>query len=162
RTSSPQPSTTSTQPPASPTFPAATPTWTVIPVGSGITANDPIPCALWPADNIWNRRVDALPTLAASDAFVNSIGSGDYVTNGFASRMWQGESIGVPYNVVPTAQAMVPITFTDYPDVSEPGPYPYPTYTFVQGGTYLTPIPTGGDRHSSVLRAGSCTLYETW
>ena len=117
---------------------------------------------MWPADNIWNRRIDALPTQTLSDVYVNTLGSNATLSNGFASRMWQGFSIGNPYNVVPTAQPMVTITFTDYPSVSDRGPYPYPTYALVGGATYLTPVPSSGDRHSSVLRAGDCTLFEVW
>jgi hypothetical protein len=133
---------------------------------AGVSAADPIPCPLWPADNIWNRRIDSLPVHPSSDAFVDSIGKDSPLSNGFGSRQWQGSSIGNPYNVVPNVQPMVAITFTDYPDHSDPGPYPYPAHTFIQGATSLNPVPTSGDRHVSVLKAGpgpgACTLYETW
>jgi hypothetical protein len=158
RTPTTRPTNTNTPPPAG----SATATWTVIPGGSGITANDPIPCPLWPADNIWNRRIDSLPVHASSDAFVDSIGRGSPLSNGFAAGQWQGSSIGNPYNVVPTIQPMVAITFTDYPENSDRGPYPYPAYAIIGGATYQNPVPTSGDRHVSILRAGSCTLYETW
>lgn len=135
---------------------------TVRPGGSGITSNDPIPCSLWPADNIWNRRIDALPTHTRSNSYVSYMHASDPLHTGFASGMWQGQSIGGPYNVVPTQQPLVSMTFTDYPGQSDPGPYPYPTYATIQGATWQTPVPLSGDRHVSVLRAGSCTLYETW
>src|SRR5438067_2330214 len=94
---------------------------------AGVSAADPVPCPLWPADNIWNRRIDDLPVHPLSDAFVDALGRNISLSNGFASRVWQGVSIGNPYDVVPSAQPMVPITFTDYAGVSDPGPYPYPT-----------------------------------
>jgi hypothetical protein len=64
--------------------------------------------------------------------------------------------------VVPTAQPLVEVTFTDYGDMSDASPYPYPTNALVQGGTRSTPVPALGDRHVSVLREGDCTLFETW
>lgn len=132
------------------------------PRAAGVSAKDAVPCPLWPADNIWNRRVDALPTLALSGAYVATMGAGDPLHSGFGSRTWEGQSIGVPYMVVPTAQPEVPVGFTDYPDMSDAGPYPYPTNATVQGATYRTPVPSSGDRHVLVLRAGDCTLFETW
>jgi hypothetical protein len=121
---------------------------------------------LWPADNIWNRRVDDLPVHPSSDAFVTSLGHDSFLTNGFAAGQWEGASIGNPYNVVPDAQPLVPITFTDYPQNSDPGPYPYPFNALIGGATYTNPVPISGDRHVSILRAGpgpgACTLFETW
>ncbi|MEO8287340.1 MAG: hypothetical protein ABI670_13020 [Chloroflexota bacterium] len=145
-----------------PLLPIASSTPVPDPDASGVSATDPIPCPLWPADNIWNKRVDALPTHVLSDAYVETMGADDELHNGFGSRMWQGKSIGNAYRVVPTAQPLVEVTFTDYADMSEPGPYPYPTNAIVQGATYRTPVPASGDRHVSVLRAGDCTLFETW
>jgi len=57
---------------------------------------------------------------------------------------------------------MVQVDITLYPEVSDPGPYPYPTYAIVEGASYLTPVPETGDRHVSILRAGDCTLFESW
>lgn len=135
---------------------------TIPPGGSGITANDPIPCPLYPADNIWNKRIDALPTQVMSDAYVATIGTNGTLHSGFAMGMWQGFSIGTPYNAVATAQPMAVITFTDYPSQSDPGPYPFPDGALIGGATWLTPVPTSGDRHVSIVRGGDCTLFETW
>lgn len=93
---------------------------------------------------------------------MQTIGASDYLHNGFGSRMWQGSSIGNPYNVVPTSQPMVDVDIYMYPDVSDPSPYAYPTHAIVSGSSYLTPVPPSGDRHTSVLRAGDCTLFESW
>jgi hypothetical protein len=139
-----------------------TASWTVIPGGSGVTSNQPVPCPLFPADNIWRRQVADLPTHALSAQYVASLGAGEVLHSGFASRTWEGQSIGNPYNVVPTAQPLVGLSFTDYPEMSDPGPYPYPTYATIGGSTWQTPVPTSGDRHVSVVRAGDCALYEVW
>jgi hypothetical protein len=58
---------------------------------------------------------------------------------------------GIPYVVVPQNQARVPITFTDYGDESDPGPYPVPSDAPVEGGS---------DRHVLVAQTGECKLYE--
>jgi len=57
---------------------------------------------------------------------------------------------------------MVQIDIGLYPEVSDPGPYPYPTHAIIGGSSYLTPVPLAGDRHVSILRAGDCTLFESW
>ncbi|HEU5089092.1 MAG TPA: hypothetical protein VFT99_16665, partial [Roseiflexaceae bacterium] len=50
-------------------------------------------------------------------------------------------------------QPLVPITFTDYGDESDPGPYPIPPNA---------PIEAGGDRHVLVLQQGACKLFELY
>ncbi len=63
---------------------------------------------------------------------------------------------GMPYNVVPADQPMVPVTFTKYPDTSDPGPYPIPPNPRIEGRS------GGSDRHLIVLQQGTCELYEMW
>jgi len=46
---------------------------------------------------------------------------------------------------------MVPITFVDYGDESDPGPYPVPPDA---------PVEAGSDHHVLVLDSGNCLLYE--
>jgi hypothetical protein len=58
---------------------------------------------------------------------------------------------GIPFVIVPEDQPLVPITFTDYGDESDPGPYPVPPDAPVEGGS---------DRHVLVLQSGACKLYE--
>lgn len=129
---------------------------------SGLGTRDALPCPMWPADNVWNRRVDVLPTQVASDAYVASLHAGDYLHAGFGAGSWQGSSIGIPYNVVPTAQPPVPVHFLLYSSESDRGPYPYPRSAFIQGATSANPVPASGDRHVAVLRAGDCMLFESW
>lgn len=63
---------------------------------------------------------------------------------------------GMPYNVVPSNQPMVPVTFTKYPNASDPGPYPIPANPRIEGKS------GGSDRHLIVLQQGTCELYEMW
>ena len=63
---------------------------------------------------------------------------------------------GIPYNIVPANQPMVPITFTKYPDTSDAGPYPIPAHPRIEGQS------GGDDRHLIVLQQGTCELYEMW
>jgi hypothetical protein len=69
---------------------------------------------------------------------------------------WSTDHYGIPWQVVPSSQTPVPVTF-DYADESDPGPYPIPASALVEGGAN-----SGGDMHVLVVEQGTCTLYETW
>ena len=69
---------------------------------------------------------------------------------------WSTDKYGIPWETVPGAQPMVPMTF-DVTDESDPGPYPFPPTARVEGGSG-----SGGDMHVLVLDTGTCTLYETY
>jgi hypothetical protein len=69
---------------------------------------------------------------------------------------WSTDHYGIPWQVVPSSQALVPMTFT-YADESDPGPYPFPANALVEGGAN-----SGGDMHVLVIEQGSCKLYESW
>jgi hypothetical protein len=112
-------------------------------------------CAIFPADNIWNTRIDALPRHARSDEYVAAIGSNATVHPDFGSGLWEDGPIGIPFVVVPAHQPLVDITFTDYGDESDAGPYPIPDGAPIEGGP-----DADGDRHVLVLQQGSCRLYE--
>jgi len=58
---------------------------------------------------------------------------------------------GIPFRIVPRTQRRVPIRITDYPDESDPGPYPVPLNA---------PVERGSDRHVLTLQSGTCRLYE--
>ena len=57
-------------------------------------------CAVFPASNPWNQRVDGLPLHAKSDAIVRSIGADETMHPDFGSGLWEGRPIGIPINVV--------------------------------------------------------------
>src|SRR5258708_405152 len=56
-------------------------------------------CPMFPADNVWNTRVDSLPVDPESSAWINSIGSGSGLHMDFGSGAWDGGPIGIPYNL---------------------------------------------------------------
>ena len=114
-------------------------------------------CPMFPADNIWNRRVDTLPLHPMSNAYIASIGLEANVHADFGSGLWDGGPIGIPFVKVPVGQPMVNINFTAYGDESDPGPYPVPTSAPVEGGP-----DADGDRHVLVLQEGTCKLYELY
>jgi hypothetical protein len=113
-------------------------------------------CPVFPADNIWNTRVDTLPLDANSAAYIATIGAGDNVHADFGSGLWDGGPIGIPYITVPAGQPLVDIVF-DTEDESDLGPYPIPSNAPIEGGPN-----SDGDRHVLVLDQGNCILYEMY
>ena len=116
-------------------------------------------CPIFPADNIWNTRIDTLPVHPRSADYVAALGLGldDYVNGDFGAGLWEGGPIGIPFVVVPAGQPPVAIEFTDYGDESDPGPYPIPPNAPIEGGPDAR-----GDRHVLVLQQGTCRLYELY
>jgi hypothetical protein len=107
-------------------------------------------CTLFPASNPWNQRVDKLPVAANSAAMIRSIGLTSPVHADFGSGLWQGQPIGIPYNVVSPGQTKVKVGF-DYASESDKGPYPIPTHPLIEGGS---------DHHILLVEKGTCRLYE--
>ncbi len=123
----------------------------VAPAGPAIAG-----CAIFPADDVWNARVDLLPVDARSADYIASIGPGTGLHPDFGSGTWDGGPIGIPYAVVPGSQALVPVSF-DYADESDPGPYPIPADAPIEGGPA-----SSGDRHVLLVDSGNCRLYELY
>ncbi len=113
-------------------------------------------CAFFPADNIWNTRIDTLPVDAGSQAYVNNIGANAGLHPDFGAGLWEGGPIGIPFATVPGSQSGVPVSF-DYEDESDPGPYPIPSDAPIEGGP-----DSDGDRHVLVVDRDHCKLYEMW
>ena len=57
-------------------------------------------CPIFPASNPWNATVDKLPVAANSAAMIASIGPAAPVHADFGSGLYDGQPIGIPYNVV--------------------------------------------------------------
>jgi hypothetical protein len=115
-------------------------------------------CPIFPASNIWNTPVDALPIHPNSSVYIDSIGVDDGLHPDFGSGVWPPGStspIGIPYIDVPGDQPLVPIDFTSWPGESDPGPYPIPPGAPIEGGP-----DSDGDRHVIVLQREECILYE--
>jgi hypothetical protein len=111
-------------------------------------------CAVFPASNPWNQRVDRLPVAPNSDAVIASIGLADHVHADFGSGLWNGGPIGIPVTVVRGSQRKVRVRF-EYADESDRGPYPIPRNVRIEGGRH-----SDGDRHAIVVDRDRCRLYE--
>jgi len=106
----------------------------------------PPACGLFPASNVWNRRVDGLPVAANSNTMVTTIGAGADLHPDFGETL----GYGIPYNVVSASTPRSSVSFT-WPDESDAGPYPIPPSPKIEGGS---------DRHILMWDLGACRLYE--
>ena len=111
-------------------------------------------CTVFPADNIWNTRIDQLPVHSSSSTWVGTIGSGAPLHPDFGSGTFNGGTIGIPFVTVPGTQTQYPATFL-YQDESDTGPYPIPLNAPIEGGSNST-----GDRHVISIDTDHCILYE--
>jgi hypothetical protein len=120
-------------------------------------------CAVFPADNIWNVRVDELPVDPRSADYVASIGGDTPLKADFGAGNYEGAPVGIPYVIVPRDQAKVPIHYAPFgdeaplADESDPGPYPVPADAPIEGGP-----DSSDDRHVLVVQEQSCTLFELY
>lgn len=105
-------------------------------------------CAIFPASNVWNRRVDHLPVRADSEVLKASIGLDLSLHPDFSSI--DGGDYGIPYNVVGRKAPTHSVTFT-WPHESDAGPYPIPAQPRIENGS---------DRHILIVDRARCRLYE--
>ncbi len=111
-------------------------------------------CPVFSTDNPWNTNISNFCVDPNSSAYINSINQNkQYLHADFGSN----PDYGIPYVVVPGSQQFVPILFTEFPDESDPGPYPVPPDAPIEGGNHST-----GDRHVLTLDNGTCVLYELY
>src|SRR5204862_668420 len=89
---------------------------------------------------------------------INYIGATKPLHPDFGSGQYQGQTIGIPYQVVSGAQAKVNVALKLYADESDPGPEPIPSNALIEG----YPKPGNGDRHVMVLEKDGCWLYELY
>lgn len=122
-------------------------------LGAGASLNGK---RVFPADNPWNQDISASPVDPNSDNLIASIGASASFHPDFGT-VWAGAPNGIPYVVVNGSQGRVPITFTDFGDESDPGPYPVPPDAPVEGGPAGT-----GDRHVIVIDRDNWMLYELY
>jgi hypothetical protein len=122
----------------------------------GAQAPPPIPCPLFPPDNVWNADVSALPVHANSAAYVASIGATTGLHPDFGAGLYRRAPIGIPYTVVPSSTPRVTFRFR-YADESDAGPYPIPRDAPIEGGKHGK-----GDRHVLAVESGACALYEVF
>ena len=115
----------------------------------------------FPADNAWNTDISGAPVDPNSANLIASIGLSTGLHADFGSGTYGGRIIGIPYVIVNSSQAPVAITFTQYADQSDPGPYPVPPNAPIEGSK-PSGGPGQGDRHVLVIDKDSNQLYEMY
>ena len=123
--------------------------------GQGASLNGFVP---FPAANLWNQDISALPVDSNSAAIINFIGGSVNVHPDFGAGLYQGSSMGIPYVVASAQQGPVIVNFTAYGSESDPGPMPIAVSDAIEG----YPNPGSGDRHVLVLDNSNCWLYELY
>jgi hypothetical protein len=103
-------------------------------------------CPVFPATNVWNKRVDSLPVAANSAMMVGAIGPGVGLHPDFGSFA----GYGIPVNVVTRNQVTHRVRFV-YKAESNHVPYPIPAHPKIERGS---------DRHMIIVNRGTCRLYE--
>jgi hypothetical protein len=123
---------------------------------------------IFPVTNPWNEDISRRPVLPNSDAMIAQITS-DLLANRRTLRAFQEMN----FVLVPDSQPAVPLAFVDYPDESDPSPYPIPgnmpIETWPTGTGSLTlqqwqqdTTNIGGDRHAIVVQPGKGSIWEMW
>jgi len=125
-------------------------------LGAGASLHGAIP---FPASNAWNTDISGAAVDSNSDALIASIGLSRGLHPDFGAGLYDGAPIGIPYVVVASSQPKVAITFTDYGDESDPGPYPVPADAPIEG-QLASGATFGGDRHVLVIDRDANRLYE--
>lgn len=107
-------------------------------------------CQIFPANNPWNTDISKYPLDKNSANYIAALPGNLHPDFG------EDPHYGIPFNIVPSTQKRVPVTFY-YASQSNKGPYPIPPNAQIEGGKHA-----GGDRHVLVLQQGKCKLYEMW
>src|SRR5918992_715636 len=130
----------------------------------------PGPLPLFPPDNWWNANISSAPVDPHSDDFIRLIGGNVGLHPDFGGDADTfPEVYGMIYIVVPGTQPLVPVTFVEYGDESDPGApgrppgYPIPNEAktqgkWVEGGHPVHPDPGGPRRPEGGTRADAAGL----
>lgn len=109
-------------------------------------------CKLFPGDNTFNVPISDLPVRPESAATIaRTIAVGVWGKVRFT--FWSEPTSGMHPVVVPAGQPLVPIFYDQYPEESDPGPFPIPLDALQEDN---------GDKHIIVVQQGTCKLYELW
>ena len=113
------------------------------------------------------------PVAADSDSLLTGFGAGKVRVDWETTTAHGGNSMyGIPYNVVPGDQPMLPISLGAYGKESDPGPVPFFASMTIEGWSSASggpppeaKIKDGGDHHALVLQRNETTggidrLYE--
>ena len=120
--------------------------------GAAAPSAAPLPsapaCPVFPAGNVWNQDISALPVASDSDTLITKIGLDTGLHPDFGSY----SGYGIPYNTVPGSQRKVTVRF-DYSSQSDHVGYPIPRRPRIEAGS---------DHHMLIVNSGTCKLYEMW
>jgi hypothetical protein len=116
------------------------------------TAADAENIEIFPADNPWNEDISSLPVDPFNSQIISSF-STNIIKADFGSGLWDNAPIGIPYVVVCASQQKLPVTFTDYGDESDAGPYAIPLNAPIEGNG-------NGDSHIIAVDKENGILYE--
>ena len=105
-------------------------------------------CPVFPAGNVWNQDISALPVASNSDTLIAKIGLDTGLHPDFGSY----RGYGIPYNTVPGSQRKLTVRF-DYSSQSDHVGYPIPSRPRIEAGS---------DHHMLIVDSDSCKLYEMW
>jgi len=105
-------------------------------------------CPVFPAGNVWNQDISALPVASDSDTLIAKIGLDTGLHPDFGSY----RGYGIPYNTVPGSQRKLTVRF-DYSSQSDHVGYPIPRRPRIEAGS---------DHHMLIVDSGTCKLYEMW
>ncbi len=114
--------------------------------GTGSSSTDGL---IFPADNPWNTDISQAPLDPKSDDYINEMTP----TKGLHPDFGSTPDNGIPYVIIPSGQSMMPVDFVDYPEESDPGPYPVPL---------TAPIEQSGDAHVLAVDLVNGFLYELY
>ncbi len=108
---------------------------------------------IFPPDNPWHYDISQFPVHPNSANFVASVG----VNTALHPDFGKPDEYGIPYLLVDKNQNKIAINYTDYPDESDPGPFPIPLNAPVEGND-----PLRGDRHCLAIDKDAKMLYELY
>ncbi|MDR2146682.1 MAG: hypothetical protein LBE91_09530 [Tannerella sp.] len=121
---------------------------TVVTPACSATLADAEDIMIFPADNAWNKDISTSPVHPNSVQILSAYGG-----VGLHADFGSGGAIGIPYVVVCGSQPKIDVTFTDYGDESDTGPYAIPLDAPIEGnGT--------GDAHVIAVDKDNGILYE--
>jgi hypothetical protein len=106
--------------------------------------------------SLWNTDISAVSVDPSSGPIVSFLGGSTPLHPDFGADLANGQTVGIPYQIVAGSEPKVPVVITDAPDQSDPGPMPIASDALIEG----YPNPGTGDRHVLVLDKDGCWLYE--
>jgi hypothetical protein len=128
---------------------------------AGMQAQSIHGCYVFPANNVWNTRIDGAPVSRMSEQYISSV-----VPTSALHPDWDDMSTGygIPYNVVGNGTPMYYPTFADAGE-SDKGPYPIPAKPLIEGELQnpgCNQATDGQDHHLLVVDYSNCKLYELY